>query len=107
MHKRPLDLEHDDSGQLPGEGRGVDVVLGRDVRKPAHVHLAEPQVGQGVVVGQLGEDVGKVDAGRGPGRVKGHQPDHLRCKKIKKVRICVHARWSEKVFFRNRVQSRS
>ena len=71
------DLKHDDGGELPGEGGGVDVVLGGDIREPAHVHLAEPQVGEGVAVGQLGEDVSKVDAGRGPGRVVGHHPDHL------------------------------
>ncbi len=71
------DLKHDDGGELPGERGGVDVILGGDVGEPAHVHLAEPQVGQRVVVRQLREDVGKVDACRGPGRIEGHQPRHL------------------------------
>ncbi len=74
---RLTDLKHDDGGELPGERGGVDVILGGDVGEPAHVHLAEPQVGQRVVVRQLREDVGKVDACRGPGRIEGHQPRHL------------------------------
>ena len=47
------------------------------VRLPADVNLAKLEVGGGVVVGELGVDVGKVDAGGGPGRVEGNQPGHL------------------------------
>ena len=60
-------LEHDECGQLAGEGAGVNVELLRHVGEPPHVHLAKLQIWQSVVVRQFGEDICEVDTGRGPG----------------------------------------
>jgi hypothetical protein len=58
-------------------------------------------------VGQLGEDVGKVDAGRGPGSIEGYQPDnlqykdkHLLVKQIRNVGRCYVTPLSTKSYFR-------
>ena len=50
---------------------------------PADIDLAELEVVGGVVVGELGEDVGEVDAGGGPRGVERDQPRHLNNKGMK------------------------
>ena len=45
--------------------------------KPSHVDLPELEVGESVLAGDLGEDAGEVNAGRGPGSVESDHPDHV------------------------------
>ena len=71
------DLEHDESGELPGERAGVDVIFLGHLGKPSHINLPELEVGQAVVAGELGIDAGEVNAGRRPGGVERDHPDHV------------------------------
>ncbi len=98
-HLLPV-LEHGDGGQLPGEGRRVDVHGLANLGVATNVqlgmeqelvetrrwcmalaatlpHLSKSEVGQVVLGAEFGEGGGEVDGGGRPRRVETHQPGHL------------------------------
>lgn len=53
------------------------MVLFCHVSEPSNINLAELEVREAVVVRELSEDVGEVNAGRGPGNLLGDHPDNV------------------------------
>ena len=53
------------------------MILFCHVSEPSNVNLAELEIREAVVVRELSDDVGEVNAGRGPGNVLGDHSDNV------------------------------